>query len=60
MTQGDEGEKNYMGLLAAKPFGTARQYQSVTPETIMATQHSEISERDGSDLTFSTVRHSEA
>ncbi|XP_071005714.1 uncharacterized protein [Oncorhynchus clarkii lewisi] len=60
ITQGDEGEKNYMGLLAAKPFGTARQYQSVTPETIMATQHSEISERDGSDLTFSTVRHSEA
>ncbi|XP_014024448.2 uncharacterized protein [Salmo salar] len=59
MTQGDEGE-NYMGLLAAKPFGTARQYQSVTPDTIMATQHSEISERDGSDLTFSTVRHSEA
>ncbi|CAB1332088.1 unnamed protein product, partial [Coregonus sp. 'balchen'] len=60
MTQEDEGERSYMGLLAAKPFGTARQYQSITSETIMTTQHSEISERDGSDLTFSTVRHSEA
>ncbi|XP_028977267.2 uncharacterized protein LOC105011825 isoform X2 [Esox lucius] len=54
-TQAEKGEKHYMGLLTAKPFGSARQYQrSVASETFRTTRHSAISEREGPEKGTST------
>ncbi|XP_020354895.1 uncharacterized protein lrrc66 [Oncorhynchus kisutch] len=50
MTQGD---RSYMGLVVAKPFGISRPYQSVTSETIMTTRCSEVSTSGVLNMTYS-------
>ena len=50
MTQGD---RSYMGLVVAKPFGISRPYQSVTSETIMTTRCSEVSTSGDLNMTYS-------
>ncbi|XP_029563436.1 leucine rich repeat containing 66 [Salmo trutta] len=50
MTQGD---RSYMGLVVAKPFGISRPYQSVTSETIMTTPCSEVSTSGDLNMTYS-------
>uniref|UniRef100_A0A4W5PSD3 Ig-like domain-containing protein n=1 Tax=Hucho hucho TaxID=62062 RepID=A0A4W5PSD3_9TELE len=49
MTQGD---RSYMGLVVAKPFGISRPYQSVTSE-ITTTRGSEVSTSGALNMTYS-------
>ncbi|CAB1324138.1 unnamed protein product [Coregonus sp. 'balchen'] len=48
-----QGERSYTGLVAAKPFGLSRPYQSVTSETIMTTRCSEVSTSGDLNMTYS-------